>query len=745
MDQRRPSLKRSQSSKGTFGDGRNSSSIQRRHGPIGRFNRATTIDPRTNHYIAYWDLVTTLALLFTALVTPVEVAFLVPPKPADRLTNGLYMTNRGIDVIFITDMLLQLKIAYQARDEEGVRWVLNPYMIAKHYLTSWWFALDLFSILTSVFDLVEDNSMKSGKTLRAVRTLRLIKLVKLARGSRILKRWEMRMSINYSYLTLGAVTTMIVVACHWVACIWGLQASFAPLNSWQADKGYCVPWYDDLGRDNLTLVEVTQWIEDGTCNQLLADAGILDAEHWTCEVGTCGEPGSDNPYCEIGNIRSGYACAHWLDQYSYSLYFSVMTVTSVGYGDISAHRFNVVEQIVCVFIMLLTGMIWGYLIGIFCAMAAPGPTKAQFRSELSELNNFMSEHNFAPEMRFRLREYMHQTVSLRKLDARRHLLTKLSPAMQGEMSLLINEATVGKVWYLHGTEVGLMIHIASKLKPAIFPPTEFCPGGFLYIIERGYVIYCGRPRRQAHLGEDVLLNNPDLEMGFPAVSVSYSSVLALDGKALNAAIQMFPISAAKLDWVKRRWGVRRCVVREAERRCFNATPRIHFRGRLYPLYDKKTAKKMRQERVEYDARMEAAAPVSSTPLSLRFETRTKSGPFGRRPSGSSPGSKGVPGLALKGRKMSSADKLAAKHARAAKMSASAEYGMQMRVQLMKLDREGPLPPMCKTSRTLQSESHDHLRRASEDIQEAADHFTRNVQSRLGAMDDEELGDRIATE
>ena len=165
---------------GTFGDGRNSSSIQRRHGPIGRFNRATTIDPRTNHYIAYWDLVTTLALLFTALVTPVEVAFLVPPKPADRLTNGLYMTN-GIDVIFITDMLLQLKIAYQARDE-GVRWVLNPYMIAKHYLTSWWFALDLFSILTSVFDLVEDNSMKSGKTLRAVRTLRLIKLVKLARG-----------------------------------------------------------------------------------------------------------------------------------------------------------------------------------------------------------------------------------------------------------------------------------------------------------------------------------------------------------------------------------------------------------------------------------------------------------------------------------------------------------------------------------------------------------------------------------
>ena len=34
---------------------------------------ATTIDPRTNSYIAYWDFVTTAALIYTALVTPVEV------------------------------------------------------------------------------------------------------------------------------------------------------------------------------------------------------------------------------------------------------------------------------------------------------------------------------------------------------------------------------------------------------------------------------------------------------------------------------------------------------------------------------------------------------------------------------------------------------------------------------------------------------------------------------------------------
>lgn len=66
-------------------------------------------------------------------------------------------------------------------------------------------------------------------------------------------------------------------------------------------------------------------------------------------------------------------------------------MTSVGYGDISAAPFNVGEQIVCCFIMLLSGMIWGYLIGVFCTIAGVSPTVQTFRDELSELNNFMRE------------------------------------------------------------------------------------------------------------------------------------------------------------------------------------------------------------------------------------------------------------------------------------------------------------------------------------------------------------------
>ena len=146
------------------------------------------LDPRTTMFVAYWDLVATLALFYVALVTPFEVAFIQPPAPDERWTDSLFIINRLVDIVFITDMLLQFRLAYKQENVNGTRWVTDVPSIFSHYLTSKWFFLDFFSILTSVFDLMGDESTEDLTVLRAVRTLRLVKLVKLARGSRIFKR-----------------------------------------------------------------------------------------------------------------------------------------------------------------------------------------------------------------------------------------------------------------------------------------------------------------------------------------------------------------------------------------------------------------------------------------------------------------------------------------------------------------------------------------------------------------------------
>jgi hypothetical protein len=49
------------------------------------------IDPRKSKVMGYWDSVTGLALIFTALVTPFEVAFL---EAAESATEPMFIVNR---------------------------------------------------------------------------------------------------------------------------------------------------------------------------------------------------------------------------------------------------------------------------------------------------------------------------------------------------------------------------------------------------------------------------------------------------------------------------------------------------------------------------------------------------------------------------------------------------------------------------------------------------------------------------
>ena len=126
---------------------------------------ALVISPRT-WYMRRWDLVLLLLLLFTALVTPVEVAFLTTV-----LFNVLFWINRSVDALFVLDIILNFFVAIVDPDDGQL--IYHHPTIIKEYLRGWFF-IDVISVMP--FDLVslmfENESVGKLKILRILRLLR---------------------------------------------------------------------------------------------------------------------------------------------------------------------------------------------------------------------------------------------------------------------------------------------------------------------------------------------------------------------------------------------------------------------------------------------------------------------------------------------------------------------------------------------------------------------------------------------
>ena len=181
----------------------------------------TTISPQSK-FLKYWDVVTLFALLWTAFITPFEVGFLTE---GESYLNVLFIANRIVDSVFLTDMVLAFFIPYRNAISKGGMWVFNNAKIAKNYMRSW-FALDL---LTGIpFDFIisfalGEGGEGTGSMLQMLRVMRIAKLARILRASRIYKRWIDYIGISYAAQALLRFLILTCVLAHWMACLWGFN------------------------------------------------------------------------------------------------------------------------------------------------------------------------------------------------------------------------------------------------------------------------------------------------------------------------------------------------------------------------------------------------------------------------------------------------------------------------------------------------------------------------------------------
>ena len=441
------------------------------------------ISPRSR-YMRRWDMVTLMLLLYTAVVTPVEVSFM------ETKIDTLFWINRSVDALFVKDIVLNFFVAIY--DPEDGQLVFHHPTVVRSYLKGW-FPIDVISVFP--FDLISfmlnTSSVGKMKVLRILRLLRLVKLLRILRAARIFARLETQYNIDYSALELAKFGVLALVTSHWMACAWGLVAD----------------------------------LEDSDYNWLKYTA--FNTFHETGKL-------------EIGQDPVGVVST--TDIYIAAFYWSSMTMTTIGYGDIVPS--TLVERIFVSFAMLVGAFVYGYIIGaVSNVISTKNAKKNDFYKLMGELNSFLKEGRWDHDLCMRLREYFKYRLASSHVDAHTALLQQMSPALRAEITLGMN-TWITKVDFFRKCPEALVIQLTMNMKQSTFPPQEkiLVPGDWcdkMFMVRKGVAI-CRKKIVTTGQVFCVECLYKEGKVSYSAHAVTFVDLFSFDRNMLVGALQYFP-------------------------------------------------------------------------------------------------------------------------------------------------------------------------------------------------------------
>ncbi|PIA65107.1 hypothetical protein AQUCO_00100532v1, partial [Aquilegia coerulea] len=157
----------------------------------------------------------------------------------------------------------------------------------------------------------------------------------------------------------------------------------------------------------------------------------------------------------------------WLN-YTYSIYWSITTLTTVGYGDL--HAENTGEKVFNIFFMLFNIGLTAYLIGNMTNLVVHSATQTfAIRDAINQILRYTSKNRLPEHFKEQMLAHMQLKFRTKELQ-HEEVLQDLPKAIRSGIAEHLFKRTVGKTYLFKGVSDDLIAQLVCEMKAEYFPP-----------------------------------------------------------------------------------------------------------------------------------------------------------------------------------------------------------------------------------------------------------------------------------
>jgi hypothetical protein len=377
-------------------------------------------------------------------------AIVLPYKIAFVDTNEIVWIDVTMDIIFAVDIFINFFSAYIDSEDNVVK---NRKKIVKTYLKSW-FIIDLVSVLPIQYFTSASQFNNLTRIGRLPKLYRLLKLTKLFRMAKIVKRGNVNRVTKF-FLEKLKVNANIERLIYFIL-------AFLLLNHFSA----CI-WY------------------------FMAKLQDLSPDCWV--------------------TRLGYIDSTNFEIYVVAFYWTLTTVTTVGYGDVNAG--TTIERVYNLFIMSFGVLMYSFAIGSLSSIVSTLDAKtAEMNQKLQILSSIKKEFNLDQEIYDKVRKVIKYDLSRNQKD-KMNFLQELPNKLRIELSQIMHDKVIQNLYFFRDQPSDFIAYVAPLLKPVKFSQNDYLYkiGDMIdemYFVSKGTVIFClGKSHSEKEIKEIKKNNN----------------------------------------------------------------------------------------------------------------------------------------------------------------------------------------------------------------------------------------------